>query len=342
MIRHAFGPRAASGSAGHGSEEAERADRIDPSDPADLASGGAPPAELTADAEAEARRALLEPTRAERLHKLRSHVFTAACALAAVVALVPLVSILVYVVSRGLPGLSLSFFTELPAPVGEPNGGLGNAVLGSMMLIGIATLMGLPIGVLAGVYLAEVGTGRLASAIRFVADVLGGLPSITIGVFVYALVVVPMRRFSALAGGAALAIVMIPTVTRATEELLRMVPGHLREAALALGVPAWRATLFVVLRTAAPGIATGAMLAVARIAGETAPLLFTAFNNRFWSVYLDRPVASLPVQILTYATSPYEEWQAQAWTGALVLVAMVLALNFTARFAASRGLRGKH
>jgi phosphate transport system permease protein len=171
--------------------------------------------------------------------------------------------------------------------------------------------------------------------VRFTADVLGGIPSITVGVFVYAFMVVPMRRFSAIAGAVALAVVMIPTVTRTSEELLRIVPAHLREAALGLGVPAWRTTLFVVLRTALPGIGTGIMLAVARIAGETAPLLFTAFNNRYPSVALDRPIASLPVQILTYATSPYADWQSQAWTGALVLVALVFALNFAARRAAS-------
>jgi phosphate transport system permease protein len=279
---------------------------------------------------------LLRPAPGERLRHARGLFWTALCTLSAVIVLVPLVSILVYVVRRGLPGLSLAFFTHLPRPVGEPGGGMGNAVLGTLTLIGLACAIGLPTGTLAGVYLAEVGRGRLARVIRFTADVLGGVPSITIGVFVYALVVVSMRRFSALAGGVALAIVMIPTVTRTTEELLRMVPAHLREASLGLGVSAWRTTLFVVLRTAAPGIATGVMLAVARIAGETAPLLFTAFNNRYWGFELDRPIASLPVQILTYATSPYKDWQDQAWTGALVLVSIILVLNLTARFLASR------
>jgi phosphate transport system permease protein len=279
---------------------------------------------------------LLRPTRSETLRRARSTFFVVLCALSAVLVLVPLVSILLYVIRRGLPGLSTTFFTGLPKPVGEAGGGMGNAVLGSAILVGTACLIGLPVGVGAGVYLAEIGRGRLAKLVRFTADVLGGVPSITVGVFVYAAVVVSMRRFSAIAGALALAVVMIPTVTRASEELLRLVPSHLREAAFGLGVPAWRTTLFVVLRTAAPAIGTGVMLAIARVAGETAPLLFTAFNNRFASAALDRPMASLPVQILTYATSPYKDWQDQAWTGALVLVTMVLLLNLSARIAASR------
>ncbi|APR74800.1 Phosphate transport system permease protein PstA [Minicystis rosea] len=281
-------------------------------------------------------RSLLSPAPGESLRRARSHLVTALCALSAVVVLVPLASILLYVVRRGLPGLSVAFFTHLPKPVGEPGGGMGNAVLGSLILVATACLVGLPIGIGAGLYLAEVGRGRLAKLVRFTADVLGGVPSITIGVFVYTAVVVTMRRFSALAGALALAVVMIPTVTRTSEELLRLVPVHLREASMGLGVPAWRTTLFIVLRTAAPAIGTGVMLAIARVAGETAPLLFTAFNNRHVSVALDQPIASLPVQILTYATSPYREWQDQAWTGALVLVAMVLFLNLAGRFATAR------
>jgi phosphate transport system permease protein len=283
-------------------------------------------------------RSLLAPTGAERLRHIRSRFYTGLCALSAAIVLVPLVSIVLYIARRGIPGLSIDFFTSLPKPVGEPGGGMGNAVLGSLELIALACAIGLPIGFGAGLYLAEVGRGRLARAVRFTADVLGGIPSITIGVFVYALMVVPMHRFSAIAGAVALAVVMIPTVTRTAEELLRLVPPHLREASLGLGVPAWRTTLFIVLRTALPGIGTGIMLAVARIAGETAPLLFTAFNNRYASVALDRPIASLPVQILTYATSPYAEWQAQAWTGALVLITLVFTLNLAARLAA-RGPR---
>jgi phosphate transport system permease protein len=215
--------------------------------------------------------------------------------------------------------------------VGELGGGMGQAFAGTVLLIGLAGLVGIPCGVLAGVYLAEFGEGRFARLVRFSADVLAGVPSITVGVFVYTLVVLSMRRFSALAGGIALGILMLPTVTRTTDELLRLVPDALREAALALGVPKWRAITRVVLRTAAPGIATGVMLAVARVAGETAPLLFTAFGNRFWSVTLDRPIGSLPVQIYTYAVSPYEDWHQQAWTAALVLVLLVLVLNVGAR-----------
>ena len=287
------------------------------------------------------RSTLLEPGPGERRRNIRSWIWTGLCFLAALVVLLPLISILVYVTRRGISGLSVNFFTRLPAPVGELGGGMGNAVTGTLALIALACLIGLPVGIMAGIYLSEIGRGRLAGAIRFIADVLGGVPSITIGVFVYALVVVNMRRFSALAGGIALAIIMIPTVTRTTEELLRLVPNHLREASLALGVPQWRTSLKVVLRTSAPGIATGVMLAIARIAGETAPLLFTAFNNRYWSDRLDGPIASLPVQILTYATSPYEDWQQQAWTGAFVLVVIILILNLTARFATSRGLGAK-
>jgi phosphate transport system permease protein len=284
---------------------------------------------------------LLTPTREERIRHWRSRFFTGLCALSAVVVLTPLVSILVYIGRRGLPGLSLGFFTHLPKPVGEEGGGMGNAVLGSLELCAMACLIGLPVGIGAGLYLAEVGRGKLAQAVRFTADVLGGVPSITVGVFVYSFMVVPMRRFSAIAGAVALAVVMIPTVTRASEELLRLVPPHLREASLGLGVPGWRTTVFVVLRTALPGIGTGVMLAIARIAGETAPLLFTAFNNRYPSVAIDRPMASLPVQILTYATSPYKDWQAQAWTGALVLIALVFFLSLTARLAATRRFSGQ-
>lgn len=281
-------------------------------------------------------RSLLVPAPGERRRQLRSQVLSGLCLACAVVVLAPLISILLYVVGRGIAGLSWSFFTELPVPVGEAGGGMGNAVLGTLMLIGLACVFGLPVGILAGIYLAEVGRGRLAGAIRFVADVMSGLPSITIGVFAFTFLVVPMKRFSALAGGIALSVVMVPTVVRTTEELLRLVPRNLREASLGLGVSEWRTTVFVVLRTAGPGIATGVMLAIARVAGETAPLLFTAFNNRYWSGAIDRPVASLPVQILTYATSPYAEWQQQAWTGALVLVSLILVLNLAARWLASR------
>ncbi|HEX7454122.1 MAG TPA: phosphate ABC transporter permease PstA [Polyangiaceae bacterium] len=254
-----------------------------------------------------------------------------ACVLAAVIALIPLVSVLYYVTARGIGGINLDFFTELPKPVGESGGGMANAIVGTLKLVFLACAIGIPPGVLAGVYLAEFGHSRFGKLVRFSADVMSGVPSITVGIFVYSLVVLQTKQFSALAGGIALAVLMLPTVTRTTEELLKLVPESLREAALGLGLPKWRATLRVMLRTAAPGIATGVMLAVARVAGETAPLLFTSFNNRFWSSGLNEPTASLPVNIYTYAVSPYEEWHRQAWAAALVLLLLVLLLNVSAR-----------
>lgn len=254
------------------------------------------------------------------------------CVLGTLVALIPLASVLYYVLIRGIGGINLEFFTELPKPVGETGGGMGNALLGTLKLVGLAGLFGIPPGVLAGVYLAEFGSSKFGHAVRFAADVMSGVPSITVGIFVYSLVVVTTKQFSALAGGIALAILMLPTVTRTTEELLKLVPESLREAALGLGVPKWRATLRVMLRTAAPGIAVGVMLSVARVAGETAPLLFTAFNNRFWSTGINEPTASLPVNIYTNAVSPYEDWHRQAWAAALVLLMTVLILNISARF----------
>jgi phosphate transport system permease protein len=254
-----------------------------------------------------------------------------ACVLAAVIALIPLVSVLYYVTSRGIGGINLDFFTELPKPVGESGGGMANAVVGTLKLVFLACLFGIPSGVLAGVYLAEFGDSRFGKWVRFSADVMSGVPSITVGIFVYSLVVLQTKHFSAFAGGVALGVLMLPTVTRTTEELLKLVPESLREAALGLGLPTWRVTLRVMLRTAAPGIATGVMLAVARVAGETAPLLFTAFSNPFWSSGLNEPTASLPVNIYNYAVSPYEEWHRQAWAAALVLLLLVLLLNVSAR-----------
>lgn len=254
---------------------------------------------------------------------------------ATLVAVLPAASILAYVAARGAAACaSWQFFTELPRPVGEPGGGVANAIVGTLLLVGTAAAAAIPAGVLAGTYVAEYGDNRFGRAVRLAADVLSGVPSIAVGIFVYTVVVLSMRRFSALAGGIALAIIMLPTLIRTTEDILRVVPQSLREAGLALGIPRWRVILHVVLRTGAPGIATGVMLAVARIAGETAPLLFTAFNNRFWSVRGDRPIASLPVQIFTYSTSPYEEWHHQAWAAALILVALVLMLNMGSRLLA--------
>ncbi len=264
-----------------------------------------------------------------------------ACLFATLIALVPLFSLLAYVTAKGLGGLDWALFSELPKPVGEVGGGMANAFVGTLVLVALACGVGIPAGVLTGIYLAEFGgTGPLARAVRFSCDVLSGVPSITIGIFVYTLVVISMRRFSALAGGIALGLIMLPMVTRTTEELLKLVPDALREGALALGVPKWRMIVSVVLRTAAPGVLTGVMLAVARIAGETAPLLFTALNNQFWSTRLDKPIGSLTVQIYTYAVSPYDDWHRKAWAGALVLVVAVLILNLCARiFIHTRGAR---
>jgi phosphate transport system permease protein len=246
-------------------------------------------------------------------------------------ALVPLVAVLGYLLYKGAGGLSWAFFTELPKPVGEAGGGMANAISGSAIIVGLACLFGLPVGLLGGIYLAEYGDNAFGKAVRFCTDVLSGVPSITVGIFVYTLIVLRMRRFSAIAGAVTLAILMLPIVMRTTEELLRLVPVTLREAGLALGLPKWRVILGVVLRTGAPGIATGVMLAIARVAGETAPLLFTAFGSRFISLQLDQPMGSLPVQIYTYAVSPYEDWHRQAWAAALVLVMLVLAFNLLAR-----------
>jgi phosphate transport system permease protein len=256
---------------------------------------------------------------------------TALAGAAVLVALVPLGSLLWLVVSRGASGLSWAFFTHLPTPVGEPGGGIGNALVGTLYLVGLACVFGLPVGIGAGVFLAERGDGRLGHAIRFTTDVLSGVPSIVIGIVAYGLIVVPMRRFSALAGAFALALLMIPTLARATEELVRLVPGTLREASLALGVPQWKTSLRVVLRTALGGIVTAVLLSVARAAGETAPLLFTALNNQYWNLRADQPTSSLTVQIFNYAISPYEDWHQKAWTAALVLLLLVGSLNLLAR-----------
>ncbi|HEY0469588.1 MAG TPA: phosphate ABC transporter permease PstA [Polyangiaceae bacterium] len=263
--------------------------------------------------------------------KFTDVVVRSACVAATVIAVIPLVSVLYYVTSRGIGGINLDFFSELPKPVGESGGGMANALAGSFKLLFLACVFGIPPGVLAGVYLAEFGDSRFGKLVRFSADVMSGVPSITVGIFVYSLVVLRAKHFSAFAGGVALGVLMLPTVTRTTEELLKLVPESLREAALGLGLPKWRVTLRVMLRTAAPGIATGVMLAVARVAGETAPLLFTAFSNPFWSNGLNEPTASLPVTIYNYAVSPYEEWHRQAWAAALVLLLVVLLLNVTAR-----------
>jgi len=251
--------------------------------------------------------------------------------LAAVLATLPLLLILWHLLKKGASSLSLAFFTNMPKPVGEAGGGMANAIVGTLIMIGIACAIGLPIGIGSGIYLSEKRSTPLAQTVRFLADVLNGLPSIVMGIFAWEILVRPAGHFSALAGGAALGAMMIPLVTRTSEEMLRVVPVSLREAALALGYPRWRTSLSVVVRTALAGIATGALVAVARIAGETAPLLFTAIGNQFWSTALREPIAALPLQIFAYAISPYDEWHAQAWAGALVLISMVLLISLAAR-----------
>ena len=245
--------------------------------------------------------------------------------------ILPLVLIFGFLLWQGASAINVDFFTHLPKPVGEVGGGMANAIIGTLILLGLASLLGLPIGILGGVYLAESRDRRLPWIVRFLADVLNGVPSIVIGIFAYTLVVLPMRRFSAVAGGVALAVIMLPIVVRTTEEMVRLVPASLREAGLALGVPEWKVVLRVVLPTARAGIVTGAMVAVARVAGETAPLLFTAFGNRFWHQGLDQPIAALPLQIFAYAIAPYDDWHRQAWAGALVLIVLVLVVSLMAR-----------
>ena len=257
---------------------------------------------------------------------------------AATLAIVPLIAILAYLMKQGAAALSLDFFTNSPRPVGEAGGGMANAIAGTLILISIASAVGLPVGIGAGLYLAERGGTKLANLVRFLADVLNGLPSLVMGIFAWQFLVRPIGHFSALAGGAAIGAMMIPLVTRTTEEMVRTVPQSLREAALALGYPRWRTSLQIVLRTALGGIVTGVLVAVARVAGETAPLLFTAFGNQFWSTQITQPIAALPLQIFVYAISPYDEWHAQAWAGALVLIALVLLISILARFA----VRSRH
>jgi phosphate transport system permease protein len=252
-------------------------------------------------------------------------------AFAALLVILPLILILAFLVYQGASAVNLDFFTQLPKPVGEPGGGMANAIVGTLTLIGLASCLGLPLGILGGIYLAESRDRRLPWTIRFLADVLNGVPSIVIGIFAYTIVVLPMRRFSALAGGFALAVIMLPIVLRTTEELVRLVPASLREAALALGIPEWKVILRVVLPTARAGIITGVMVSVARIAGETAPLLFTAFGNRFWHQGLLQPIAALPLQIFAYAIAPYDDWHRQAWAGALVLIMMIFLSSLVAR-----------
>jgi phosphate transport system permease protein len=268
--------------------------------------------------------------------KALSSLFVVFCAAAVIVALIPLAFILFFVVTQGIRAVNLEFFTHLPQPVGEPGGGMANAIAGTLLLTGLAAIMAVPIGVVSGIYMSEYAGSRFAGLTRFAADTLNGVPSIVIGLFAYSIAVLPFKQFSALAGGFALGVMMIPIIARTTEELLLLVPGTMREGALALGATRARAVFSVVLPAALPGIVTGIVLALARIAGETAPLLFTAFNNRFFSTELREPISSLTVQVYTYAISPYDDWHRQAWAGALVLVTIVLICSLLARFATRR------
>jgi phosphate transport system permease protein len=266
------------------------------------------------------------------LRKFKSDFMMTITVSATVITLIPLFLVLGYLLFKGATSLNWAFFTHMPAPVGEKGGGMANAIVGTFFVVGIACLIGVPIGIGAGLFLAEHRNHRFADAVRFSADVMMGVPSIVVGIFAYAVIVHPMGRFSTLAGSFALAIIMVPLVTRTTEEMIILVPHELREASLALGVPQWKTSLSVIVRTALSGIATGVILAIARIAGETAPLLFTAFGNHFWTTSLVQPIATLPVQVYTYAISPFPDWQRQAWAGALTLTGIVLALELGVRW----------
>ena len=268
--------------------------------------------------------------------RLLSNVVVGLCAAAVVLALIPLVLIFFYVLQRGFSSLNWAFFTRTPKPVGEVGGGMANAMVGSLILIGLASVVAVPVGLIAGVYVSEFRGSRFASVVRFTADVLNGVPSIVIGIFAYGVAVYPVHRFSALAGGLALGFMMIPIITRTSEELLNLVPSSLREGALALGATRARAAFGVIIPAALPGIMTGILVALARIAGETAPLLFTSFNNAYFNTRLDQPMASLTVQVYTYALSPYDDWHRQAWAGALVLVALVFVFSALARLVTRR------
>ena len=268
-----------------------------------------------------------------RTRSLKSGAMVGLTCVAALIATLPLFLILIHLVREGAQYIRPGFFTEMPKPVGELGGGMANAIVGTLIVVSIASLIGLPVGIGAGLFLAEKRGSTLATAVRFLSDVLNGLPSIVMGIFAWEFLVRPFGHFSAMAGGIALGAMMIPLVTRTTEEMIRLVPVSLREAALALGYTRWRTSLTIVLRTALPGIVTGALIAIARIAGETAPLLFTALGNQFWSTSIGEPIAALPLQIFNYAISPYDSAHGQAWAGALVLLLVVLIISLLARFA---------
>lgn len=271
--------------------------------------------------------------------RITDHVMTGLAMLTVILVLLPLVAIFGYLVYRGVGSLNWAFLTQLPQPVGEPGGGMANAIVGSALILAIASAIGVPFGIGAGIYLAEFGRNRFGAAVRFTADVLNGVPSIVIGIVAWA-ILVRGRGFSAAAGGLALAFMMVPTITRTTEEMLLLVPQALREAAYGLGVPRWRTTLSITLRTATSGVITGVMLAFARVAGETAPLLFTALGNQFWNLRINQPTAALPLQIYNYANTPYEDLHRQAWAGAFVLIILIVSSVSAVRFAVRRGTFG--
>jgi phosphate transport system permease protein len=272
--------------------------------------------------------------------QLTDYFFTGLAASLSVIVVCTLIAIFAYLVLKGAGSLNWSFLTQTPKPVGEIGGGMANALLGSIMILAIASLFGVPIGIGAGIYLAEYGRNRLGQLVRFTSDVLNGVPSIVIGLVAYGLVVIPQRHFSAFAGGVALAIMMLPTVARTTEQMLLLVPHAVREAAFGLGIPQWRTTISITLATARAGIITGVMLAFARVAGETAPLMFTAFGNQFWSFSAREPIAALPLQIFTYAITPYDDWHRQAWAGALMLVILIVGTTTLVRFVFMRRVLG--
>jgi phosphate transport system permease protein len=265
------------------------------------------------------------------------HLMTGVAVLTVVLVLLPLGAIFVYLIYKGAGSINWAFLTQTPKPVGEPGGGMANAIVGSMVILAIASLMGVPLGIGAGIYLSEFGRNRYGDIVRFVSDVLNGVPSIVIGIVAYSLVVLRQGHFSALAGGVALAIMMVPTIARTTEQMLLLVPQAIREAAYGLGIPRWRTTLSITLRTATSGVITGVMLAFARVAGETAPLLFTAFGNQYWNWKSDQPTAALSLQIFTYAISPFDEWHKQAWAGALVLIILIVSAVGAVRFVVRHG-----
>lgn len=264
--------------------------------------------------------------------KFKNTLFLILTLAAALAVLIPLFMIIQFVLVQGASSLSWSFFTELPKPVGETGGGMRHAILGTMYIVGLGALIAIPIGVTCGIYLSEFSKSKLSKTLKMTVDLMSGIPSIVIGIFAYLIVVVPLKSFSALAGGISLSIIMLPIIIKTSEEILKLVPNHIREAGLALGLPRWKVILFIILKGSISNLLTGMILAISRAAGETAPLLFTAFGNMYFSYSLNEPMASLPVQIYTYAISPYKDWQRQAWAGAFVLMVLILTMNLFARF----------